>query len=339
MELIEALARQDHVERISCLVREPAPRPHRSDKVRYYTGYRMTDPALGLSDADYGDLAAKVDSVIHAAWPIDFNAPYARMADAALSSVRHLIEFARRGDKCLHFFSSIATVMLHPTKKRVDEEWPAPNCGACLPHGYAQTKWEAEHLILHSGVRHKVYRLGQISAHRTTLRWNPQEHIPIILGASKTVGGVPVLPLPVDWTPVNVACRAVVELMTVAGVNLCHITNPRPRPPECLAAGSRPVPLAQWMAQAEPHLAELPRLAALWPFLSEVLALADRIRPLNADATCTTRRPWRPVSRSAMTILSRYAITRVEVLTWSAVPERSRRRSHPRAAAPRPEGR
>jgi acyl-CoA synthetase (AMP-forming)/AMP-acid ligase II/nucleoside-diphosphate-sugar epimerase len=285
-ELVEALLERPSVESVSCLVRQVPPHAHANRKVRYYGGYRLGDRHLGLSRADYEELAERVDTVIHAAWPIRFNDTYGQLADSTLGSVRHLIEFSRRNDKALNFLSSIATVMLHPGKKAVDEEWPAPTAAACLPHGYAQTKWEAEQVILRSGVRPKIFRLGQISAHRKTLKWNAKEHIPIILAASAGLGSVPVMPLPVDWVPVDVACRAVVELLSVSGVNVHHITNPRPRAAECLAAGIKPLPLARWMAEAEPQLDRYPALRSIWPFLAEVRRLFDRIRPLDAAATC-----------------------------------------------------
>jgi acyl-coenzyme A synthetase/AMP-(fatty) acid ligase/nucleoside-diphosphate-sugar epimerase len=285
-ELVEALLECRHVESVSCLVRATGPGLRAHPRVRYYGGYHFADDRLGLARRDYEKLSGRVDTVIHAAWPVEFNAPYARLADATLSSVRHLIEFARRGNKALHFLSSVATVMLHPGRTRVAEEWPAPTCETCLPHGYAQAKWEAEHLVIRSGLRHKVFRLGQISAHRETLRWNANEHIPIILAASLGLGSVPVLPLPIDWVPVDVACRAVVELLSAAGMNIHHVANPRPRPAECLAVGSRPLPLDRWMAEAQPQLDRYPRLGAIWPFLSEVRASFERIRPLDAQASC-----------------------------------------------------
>ena len=176
--------------------------------------------------------------------------------------------------------------MLHPSKSRVDEEWPLPSPSACLPFGYAQTKWEAEQAVIRSGVRHKIHRLGQISGHTKTGKWDDSEHIPIVLRASQTFGRIPLLPLPIDWVPVDVACEVMVELMSVPNVNLHHIANPRPRPAECLMQGGAGLPLNLWLEKIEPHLDEHPSLVSIWPFLQEIAAYSDRLTPLVTDATC-----------------------------------------------------
>lgn len=285
--LLEELLRSGRVEHVHCPIRRPAADPLRDPRVTYHAGYDFADARLGLAPHAHDTLLAQVDTVIHAAWPIDFNAPYDRLAGPALASVRNLIEFARHGDKGLHFLSSVATMMLHPTKSRVDEEWPLPSAVACVPIGYAQTKWEAEHELLRSGVRHKIYRLAEISAHSTSGAWNERDHICILLEASRVLGCVPTLPQPIDWVPVDIACRSLLELMTVPGLNVHHIANPRARLAGDVSFGMPSTSLANWLALARPQVQSHPRLAALWPFLHALVGWSERIRVLNADATCT----------------------------------------------------
>jgi acyl-coenzyme A synthetase/AMP-(fatty) acid ligase/nucleoside-diphosphate-sugar epimerase len=284
--LVETLSQCNHIEHIYCPIRRnPAELPSHQ-KVTYYQGYDFSNPLFGLSPEDHQALLARVDTIIHAAWPVNFNMTYEHMAASALPSLHHLIEFARHGDKTLHFLSSVSTVMLHPTKSRVDEEWPLPTPAACFPFGYAQTKWEAEQVLIRSGVRHKIHRFGQISAHTKTGKWNDQEHIPILIKASRVLGCAPVIPLPVDWVPVDIACEAFLELMSVPKVNVHHIANPNPRRSECLTQGTLSLPLELWLAAAEPHLDAHPNLLSIWSFLQEMLVHTDRLTPLAADATC-----------------------------------------------------
>lgn len=284
-ELLRALLRREDVEHVHCLVRRPASAPA-DNRVTYHPGYDFADPCLGLAPEIYGALRDQVDTIIHGAWPVDFNSSYEQMAGPTLASVRHLLDFARHGDKTFHFLSSVATVMLRTAGQRVAEGLPEPSSEGCVSHGYALTKWEAEHVIIRSGVRHKIYRMGQISAHRETGRWNDQEHIPILLHAARTVGSMPLLPQPIDWVPVDVACRVVVELMTVPHADVHHIANPRVRPASCLAQGMRCLPLPEWLAEAAPHLGKLPRLQALWPFLQEMVRLDGRGVLLGVEETC-----------------------------------------------------
>ena len=284
--LVEELLRYTGVEHLHCPVRCATADLPMDARVTYHEGYDFADPRLGLYQHVHDALLNRVDTVIHAAWPVNFNATYAQMSEPALASVRHLIRFSRHDDKSLHFLSSVATVMMHPTKKRVDEEWPLPKATACVPIGYAQTKWEAEHLLIRSGVRHKIYRLAEISAHSAKGRWNARDHIPVLMEASRTVGCVPELPQPIDWVPVDIACRALAELMTVPGLNVHHIANPNARPARTVRFGMPSAPLPQWLTLARPHLSSLPRLAALWPFLHDLVTWTDSLTTLNADATC-----------------------------------------------------
>jgi len=284
--LVEELLLCKQVEHVHCLIRRNPGGLSSDARVTYHTGYDFGDPRLGLHSEVHGALLDEVDTVIHAAWPVDFNASYEQLAESTLASVRHLIEFARRGDKSLHFLSSVSTIMMHPTKPHVDEEWPLPTAAACLPLGYAQTKWEAEHLLIRSGVRHKIYRLAEISAHSVTGRWNTHDHVPILLEVSRALGCAPVFPQPIDWVPVDVACRALVELMTVPDVDVHHIANPHTRRPESLSCAMPCAPMSQWLELAHPHLSTHPRFAALWAFLHELVAWSGRLTTLSADATC-----------------------------------------------------
>lgn len=284
-ELLEALLRSEHVEHVHCLVRK-APRAPARNEITYHEGYELADPRFGLSREVFEALRGEVDTLLHGAWPVDFNATYKQMSGPTLASVRHLIDFTRHGDKTFHFLSTVATVMRSQPGGKVEEDFPAPTSEGCMPHGYAQTKWEAEHLLVRSGIRHKIHRMGQISAHRETGRWNEREHIPVLLHAARVLSCVPILPQPIDWVPVDVACQVIVELLSAPRANVHHIAHPRPRPASCLAQGLPGLPLSEWMALAAPHLGELPRLQALFPFLYNLVSMGDRLASLGVEKTC-----------------------------------------------------
>jgi thioester reductase-like protein/acyl-CoA synthetase (AMP-forming)/AMP-acid ligase II/aryl carrier-like protein len=284
-QLYEELVRAPSVERIYCPLRRGGADLPLSDKLIPFVGYDFMDPHFGLSPSSYEELATDVDTIVHAAWPVNFNLTYEQLAQGTLSAMRNLVAFASQGDKAIHFVSSVSTVMLHPTKKRVDEEWPLPTPRACLPIGYAQTKWEAEHLLIGSGVRHKIFRLAQISAHSVTGKWNSRDHIPVVLRAARIVGSTPRFPQPIDWVPVDIACKAIVELMTVPDHNVHHIANPHLRAADCLARRTECIPLEEWLARTE-KLDTLPDLMALWGFLNDLSRWSNRLTSLSADATC-----------------------------------------------------
>ena len=284
-ELLLSLLSLEHVDHVHCPIRKLSSNLRASDRVTYYADYDFQHPLLGLQRETYNTLLESVDTVIHAAWPMNFNAPYNQLAESALASVTHLIDFCRHRQKTLNFMSSLATVMVHPTKSRVDEDLPLSTDEACFPHGYAQTKWEAEHVIIGSGIPYKIFRLGQISAHSVTAQWNNKEHIPVLLDAAQSIGCTPLLPFPIAWVPVDIACQAIVELLGVPRQTIHHIVNPQPRTAECLALGSRSLPLKMWLSEIEPVLDRFPRVMAIWPFLDQMAALYERLVPLSGDKT------------------------------------------------------
>jgi thioester reductase-like protein/aryl carrier-like protein len=287
--LLDALCARAHVERVYCPIRSGSRGLPVHPKVTVLPGYDLSDPHFGLGADTYQALLGKVDTIVHAAWPVNFNISYAEMADATLASVRHLVTFAERGDKALHFISSAATVSIQPESRkgaRVEEQWPQPTARASLARGYAQTKWEAEHILIRSGVRFKIFRLGQVSAHSVTQQWNDLEYIPILLRATRAIGSTPLLPLPIDWVPVDIAVQALVELMTVAGKNIHHIANPHLRPAEVMARGTPCLPLQQWLTEVEPRLPEHGALMTLWSFLHDLVTWGAHMRVLGVQQTC-----------------------------------------------------
>lgn len=66
----------------------------------------VTDPRLGLSDAAYDELAARVDVVIHAAGVTDYTTPRAVTEAVNVAGTRHVARFAERAQAPLYHVST-----------------------------------------------------------------------------------------------------------------------------------------------------------------------------------------------------------------------------------------
>ncbi|PPJ56509.1 hypothetical protein CBER1_03931 [Cercospora berteroae] len=146
------------------------------------------------------------------------------------------------------FISSIASVGNwfhdHSTQatqegKFIPEEIPKSHSVA-LPQGYGESKHVASMILAHAankaGIPATIVRAGQLGGSiASTAEWNRHEWLPSIIITSKALGlileslGVQDT---VDWVPMDLAARAVVEIALAraqdsAGLDVTHVSNPR----------------------------------------------------------------------------------------------------------------
>lgn len=125
-------------------------------------------PGFGLADADYADLAASVDCVVHAAADVNMVQDYDRLRAANIVGTLEVLRFATAGRvKVLHHISTLGLLPSGPAGWAFGEDgFPA---AAKVPaHGYDRTKWVAEALVraaAERGLPVGVYRLGDVMPH------------------------------------------------------------------------------------------------------------------------------------------------------------------------------
>jgi thioester reductase-like protein len=77
-----------------------------------------------------------------------------------------------------------------------------------------------------TGVKTRVFRVGQIVADTVHGVWNDTEAIPLIMQSALTVGALPKLQESPSWTPVDVSARAVSEIaLSEADSIVANVTN------------------------------------------------------------------------------------------------------------------
>jgi thioester reductase-like protein len=126
----------------------------------------LAAPGLGLDDASWKSLAARVDMVIHNGAAVNYVASYDALRRTNVEGTRDLLRFAcDRQVKEFHFISSTVIFGWTPAPEVRETD---RNAGmANLDFGYAQSKWVAEQLVLdarNEGARTFVYRPSFISA-------------------------------------------------------------------------------------------------------------------------------------------------------------------------------
>lgn len=238
--LLDALIRDPKVERVICLNRssDAEQRQWKSHRIRGLSTelgppkveFLQCDVAkdfLGLSEAIYRYLSMEVTHIIHNAWPVDFNRAFASF-EPQIRGVKQFVDFATRCtyDVTLFFVSSISVVArwgaMPGSRERVPEkvieDWRVASMG------YGQSKLVSERLLAEAsrttGVKTAICRVGQVGG--PVLRgkmgqWNKQEWLPSLIASSKYLRVLPrtLGPLDnIDWVPVDILAKIVVDLLT-----------------------------------------------------------------------------------------------------------------------------
>ncbi len=126
----------------------------------------LTQPRLGLADADIERLRGSIDHFFHLAAVYDMAAPDEQNQAANVDGTRNAVELANAlGAGCLHHVSSIAVAGDYDGYFREDmfDE------GQPLPSSYHRTKFESERLVrTHAEVPWRVYRPAIVVGHSKT---------------------------------------------------------------------------------------------------------------------------------------------------------------------------
>jgi len=187
---------------------------------------------LGLSDADYMELAQNVTGIVHLAWAVNFRLRLRSFAKDHLGGLRHLILLAVAASRIQNrssaprfaFCSSVASVAACSTSSSIPEEL-SRNPGDAGPLGYSRSKWVAEAICARAveqveafsaeNANHMaVFRVGQLSGDMQRGIWNAKEAWPLMLGSVRSTGSLPDLGAePLGWLPVDVAAMGMIEVI------------------------------------------------------------------------------------------------------------------------------
>ncbi|KAI0144639.1 hypothetical protein GGR57DRAFT_323113 [Xylariaceae sp. FL1272] len=215
----------------------------------------LTDHRLGLSQDDWTRVTEDSTIVIHAAWAVNFSLRLGSFENH-IAGTKNLINLAVSSGAAFFFIGSTAAV----SGKGIGavSEKGSLDPAEASPLGYSRSKWVAErvcqaahdHLLQHALASANkapisIVRVGQLCGNEAGV-WNMSEAYPLMLSSAKVTGCLPALPNEsLDWLPVDVAARAVLEIAMpweqTAGVSdangvstpempVFHVLNPHRTP-------------------------------------------------------------------------------------------------------------
>ncbi|KAL1923303.1 uncharacterized protein VTP21DRAFT_8283 [Calcarisporiella thermophila] len=232
--LVRDLLRLNNVRKVYCLLRgdDGMERMHQSFAKRQLDAsilntdrvealeYNMGDAYLGQTQEVYSRLAEEVTTIIHCAWKMDFNVPVEAFESESVASVYHLIALACASStpKRILFTSSVSSSGRVPTPTIPELPLPEDKPEIAVPMGYGRSKYAAE-IILQRAARElsipvNLLRVGQVSGDSENGAWNMSEMWSMMLYCGSSImHAMPDLgSTEIDWIPVDVASRSIVEI-------------------------------------------------------------------------------------------------------------------------------
>ncbi|KKY29321.1 putative nrps-like enzyme [Diaporthe ampelina] len=230
--LVRAQNRQDGLERLHMALSEAGLLANLSaaqlEKLVVFPG-DLSDPSgcFTPSDPVYSRILNTVTTIIHNAWPVNFNLSFRSFEAQAIRPTHHLISLALRSNlrpkPTFTFVSSISTVINAPGPEVLEKPYPWESVG---PMGYGQSKWVAEEILAAAAAGGnglgsvRVARLGQVVGDTRLGRWKASEAYPAVAQSALTVGALPLIEAASDgsvhdehfWLPVDVAGAAIADV-------------------------------------------------------------------------------------------------------------------------------
>jgi thioester reductase-like protein len=190
----------------------------------------LAQPALGLGEAAFQELARGVDAVVHCGALVKWTYPYAALVATNVFGTREALRLAAATGAPFHFISTVG-VFSSPDRapEPVAESAELATSGP-LHVGYAQSKWVAERLVWHTAARGlpvTVHRpnVGPPSA---VAAFNRHDHVWGMVKGCIEMRCAPDFDFAVCAAPVDFVAAAVVRLSRSADARgrAFHLVNP-----------------------------------------------------------------------------------------------------------------
>ncbi|KAI1382015.1 acetyl-CoA synthetase-like protein [Hypoxylon crocopeplum] len=219
--VLEALSRRE----LSGL--EELEKPRDSHEKVVFLPCELSDPRLGVSEAEFSRIVAESTVIIHASWAVNFSLLLSSFETHILGT-RNLITTAVMSGARFFFISSTAAVSCDPSRIIAEKASSEPSHAA--PLGYSRSKWVAEQMC--SKVHNELFknmspdaagrtdisiiRVGQLCGNEAGI-WNESEAYPLMLSTADFTGCLPDLPNePLSWLPVDQAAKIILEIALLA---------------------------------------------------------------------------------------------------------------------------
>jgi thioester reductase-like protein len=194
----------------------------------------LAQPDLGLDAIVFAQLAAQIDTIYHnGAW-VHHLLPYKTLSATNVLSTNSIIALASQGSrKTIHHISS-SSVFTTAGKTGMIAETDLLDTEHLPKTGYAQTKWVSERLMEQArdrGFDVQIFRLGGISGHSQTGRFNANDFLYRLLIGVVRLGSYPIdRTMPLRVLPIDYVVKAIVQLAQSAANRGAthHLIHPHP---------------------------------------------------------------------------------------------------------------
>ncbi|PFH62471.1 hypothetical protein XA68_13373 [Ophiocordyceps unilateralis] len=215
--LVRATTPQAALERVTRSLLALSPSNWDASKVECIP-YQLSCSGLGLSEADEHLLIQKATIFLHLAWAVNFSLHLDSFEDH-IAGTHNLIVMAAKS--CARFFFISSTAAVSQSRRSLIPERLSEDATEASPLGYGRSKWVAERVcaaasehLYRSQLSNfiSIIRVGQLCADEAGV-WNASEAYPLMLSTATVTGCLPDLPGELlNWLPVEVAARAVIEI-------------------------------------------------------------------------------------------------------------------------------
>ncbi|GBE77228.1 putative three-domain protein [Sparassis crispa] len=179
----------------------------------------INEDKLGLTEDEYASILTQATTVVHNAWPVNFNLSVDSF-DEHVGGAVNLINLCLRSTKSplpsFYFSSSIATRTGSLDLVCTEDFSASPSTANGT--GYGRSKWIVEKVCERAGKQTPVHvgvlRIGQLAGDTKSGVWNETEAWPLMFKAVKTTGALPRISERPSWLPVDMAASGIVEIVT-----------------------------------------------------------------------------------------------------------------------------
>ncbi len=178
----------------------------------------LSKPRLGLSEAEFRELAGKIDLIYHNGAQISFIRPYSALKTINVLGTIEILRLAGFVQtKPVHFISSLA-VFLSKKYAPTDQilETDVPELTSNMKGGYKQSKLVAEKLLMvaqERGLPTNIYRPVRIMGDANTgVIGNLSDSLCSLIKGCIQIGKFPTLDIPITVVPVDYVSQAVIHL-------------------------------------------------------------------------------------------------------------------------------
>ncbi|MEB3210769.1 MAG: amino acid adenylation domain-containing protein [Leptolyngbyaceae bacterium] len=194
----------------------------------------LSQPHLGMSDAVFAELAARLDVIYHSGAQVNAIAPYEAFKAANVLGTQEVLRLANQVKiKPMHFVSSTGVVPSAQAGANAIQEDSPLELTALPGSGYARSKWVAEKLVVAArdrGLPVCIYRPGFITGHSKTGVCNTDDIIYRMIKGCIQIGSLPNLEVTLDLNPCDYVSQAIVHLSSQKDSlnQVFHLVNPQP---------------------------------------------------------------------------------------------------------------